>query len=81
MVLTAVIDAFLRRAAWSACLLLLSAAALSACASSPALSQALPTSAAAPAPTPTYDPWRPTDPKTVVLAGGKPQLIEFFAYW
>lgn len=27
------------------------------------------------------DSMRPTDPTTVVLASGKPQLIEFFAFW
>jgi len=31
--------------------------------------------------TPTYDPFRETDPDTVVLAAGRPQLVEFFAYW
>jgi len=51
---------------------------LAACGSSPA-----PTEALAPPPetTPTYDPFRVTDPSTVVLATGKPQLVEFFAYW
>ena len=24
---------------------------------------------------------QPTDPSTVVLAAGKPQLVEFFAFW
>lgn len=39
------------------------------------------TVAPTPEPTPTYDPFRVTDPATVVLAAGKPQLVEFFAYW
>ena len=32
-------------------------------------------------PTPTYSPFIETDPSTVVLAAGKPQLVEFFAFW
>ena len=51
---------------------------LAACGSSPAPTE---TSTPAPEPSPTYDPFRVTDPSTVVLAAGKPQLVEFFAYW
>ncbi len=32
-------------------------------------------------PSPTYDPYRPADPANVALAAGRPQLIEFFAFW
>lgn len=27
------------------------------------------------------DDFHPTDPKTVNLAAGKPQFVEFFAFW
>jgi hypothetical protein len=43
-------------------------AALSACAGA----------AAAP---PVNDDFHPSDPKTVNLAAGKPQFVEFFAFW
>jgi len=51
---------------------------LAACGSAPApIETFVPVIQAAP----TYDPFRVTDPSTVVLAAGKPQLVEFFAYW
>ena len=52
---------------------------LSACAQPGAASQRTP---AKMAPTPTVRvAMQPTDPSTVVLAAGKPQLIEFFTFW
>jgi hypothetical protein len=54
------------------------AALLAACRPSPTSSS---TVAPTPQPTPTYDPFRVTDPATVALAAGRPQLVEFFAYW
>jgi len=53
---------------------------LAACGSAPA-SIETETSAPEVQAAPTYDPFRVTDPSTVVLAAGKPQLVEFFAYW
>lgn len=48
---------------------------------SPRPSAVEPTSAAS-QPTPTLRVGlQATDPQTVVLASGKPQLVEFFAYW
>jgi hypothetical protein len=43
-------------------------------------------SSTAPPDTPTTAPvisteFTPTDPATVSLAAGRPQLVEFFAYW
>ena len=51
----------------------LGAVALAACARSPA--------SPATASQPLSDYFRPTDPTTVKLAAGLPQLVEFFAYW
>ncbi len=54
------------------------AALLAACSRSPLLTS---TPSAVPQPTPTYDPFRVTDPAVVALAADRPQLVEFFAYW
>jgi hypothetical protein len=75
--------------------LLIGAVALAACAAPATASPApsgvrAPTESPAPRPTalptdagPTRDPdpFHPSDPAAVNLAAGRPQLVEFFAFW
>ncbi|MBI5714061.1 MAG: hypothetical protein HZC38_11665 [Chloroflexi bacterium] len=55
-------------------LLLVGWVTLSACAGVAALQTASPSVTV-------DDDFHPTDPKTVNLAAGKPQFVEFFAFW
>ncbi len=64
-------------------LLVLAALGLTACAS-PALAPAQTAEQQAPAAAPfaqVKTDFTPTDPTTVSLAAGKPQLVEFYAVW